>query len=697
MLGYGAPAGDFNGDGAIDFVCRNERVVPDPANDSAWSRAYLIYGTSNGQEPLRLDRLEPPFGPIKGGSKVDVWGTGFTAETRVFFGKSVATLVELNSSNRLRVKMPPAEFPGFVDVVVSNGVVSKRLDSGFEYTPNFPEIDLAHLGPSGTILQGKLHDALGFSVAIGDVTGDGIDDVIAGKLPETDGGAIAGIMKGDRHLPESLPAFDPAGMATIILASLDGNGSTPQVSFLGDVNGDSIGDLAITQHDSPGFIVFGGRDLPGQVNLDAMIDAGAGVKIVPGSALPGEWTMIPAGDLTGDGIVDLALSFGQGTLGTDQVAGAVLFIRGRTDWPHVITLGNAGEDFARIIGSTPGQEFGFKLEAVGDVNGDGFPDLLAMTNPPDNIFNDPYKYLIYGSDHLLELNDIESLIRDGGGVRILTPLPLGRLTGAGDVNGDHYADILIGQQNGGGDSRGITYLIYGGPSLPQDLDLEEKPAQPDGVTRILGDGAYRFAGNVSGAGDFNHDGFADFLIGEIGSGDANGHLGGIAVILGSKLMPPMIDLGKIGSQGFWIHGRNAPAVMGDEVGPFGDLNGDGQPDFVFGERSSFVNGQPAADESRLYIIFGPYGDKEFIRGDANRDGLIDISDAVTILTYLFLGGEKPLCIDALDTDDSGLLDITDAIYLLSFLYTGGPAPRDPFPGPGRDPTQDVQNCLGFNP
>ena len=51
----------------------------------------------------------------------------------------------------------------------------------------------------------------------------------------------------------------------------------------------------------------------------------------------------------------------------------------------------------------------------------------------------------------------------------------------------------------------------------------------------------------------------------------------------------------------------------------------------------------------------------------------------------------------MDTDDSGLLDITDAIYLLGFLFQGGPAPPAPYPAPGKDATQDVLDCLGVNP
>lgn len=82
----------------------------------------------------------------------------------------------------------------------------------------------------------------------------------------------------------------------------------------------------------------------------------------------------------------------------------------------------------------------------------------------------------------------------------------------------------------------------------------------------------------------------------------------------------------------------------------------------------------------------------FLRGDANGDGGIDISDPVGVLRYLFAGAGPPggalPCDDALDADDSGDLSITDAIYGLAFLFQGGPAPPAPFPEPGPDPTTE---------
>jgi hypothetical protein len=265
-----------------------------------------------------------------------------------------------------------------------------------------------------------------------------------------------------------------------------------------------------------------------------------------------------------------------------------------------------------------------------------------------------------------------------------------------DVNGDGFADFLI-SQSAVNNNTGRIYLIFGGAKLESLIKFEETPAQWDGIVRIEGEAANSFAGNSAPAGDFNNDGFADFLIEESGAiADPPTKVGNVFLILGKKNMPETINLGHIGGQGFRINGRDDGSIFGKVVGAVGDLNGDGQPDFVLGENSR-ASVQPAPEAGHLYVIYGAYGDKKFLRGDANGDGVLDISDAVAILSYLFIGGVKPLCLDALDADDSGVLDITDVAYLLGYLFLAQPPPPKPFPENGYDPTRDVYNCLGFNP
>jgi len=85
------------------------------------------------------------------------------------------------------------------------------------------------------------------------------------------------------------------------------------------------------------------------------------------------------------------------------------------------------------------------------------------------------------------------------------------------------------------------------------------------------------------------------------------------------------------------------------------------------------------------------GASVFLRGDANGDGARDISDAVSILQYLF-GGSELDCPDAADTNDDGVLNIADPIFLLGYLFAGGPDLPEPSEEPGSDPTLDGLTC-----
>ncbi len=81
--------------------------------------------------------------------------------------------------------------------------------------------------------------------------------------------------------------------------------------------------------------------------------------------------------------------------------------------------------------------------------------------------------------------------------------------------------------------------------------------------------------------------------------------------------------------------------------------------------------------------------RRFFRGDHDWSGKIDLTDSITLLGYLFLGGSRPSCPDAADADDSGELDIADPIFLLNFLFLAGPQCPVPYPGSGLDPTPDA--------
>jgi len=125
---------------------------------------------------------------------------------------------------------------------------------------------------------------------------------------------------------------------------------------------------------------------------------------------------------------------------------------------------------------------------------------------------------------------------------------------------------------------------------------------------------------------------------------------------------------------------------------FDEISSDSQPIFEL----AF----PTAGEIPYFCIphelFGMTGlirvQERFIRGDANRDGAVQIADAITVLGVLFQGQVADPCADAADANDDGSVDIGDAIWTLAYLFSGGPAPPAPSAAPGPDRTADSLLC-----
>jgi len=85
----------------------------------------------------------------------------------------------------------------------------------------------------------------------------------------------------------------------------------------------------------------------------------------------------------------------------------------------------------------------------------------------------------------------------------------------------------------------------------------------------------------------------------------------------------------------------------------------------------------------------------FVRGDADGDVDVDISDPIWTLDHLFLGGQVPRCPDAADANDDGRIDLSDPIATLAWLFLGGHPLAAPYGSAGKDPTPDgLPGCIG---
>ena len=694
-----ASAGDFNGDGLPDLLAvatyRASRARPPNVG-----KAYLIYGVGSGDTPLGLWSAEPSSASIRGGATITLRGSGFSDTPEVRFGGRSSGAVTVESPSELSVRVPPRSEPAVVDIEIALAGETQSLVDAFEYTPPLPSVDLAELGSRGLVVEGKAGIQLGQKATILDIDGDGFSDLVLSAHVDNRWALV--IIEGRADFPPTIPdflAFDSVTLLTTNLATVD---EVTAIDALGDVNGDGLRDLGFVAGPLAGFLLLGRRELETTLTIEDEIALGRAVRFDRGAGDVGSsHRFAPTGDVDGDGIDDLAVGTVAGRFGQGLAfgPGEVLYVAGREDWPELFDLDAPDALYARITGSG-GQALGEELVGAGDVNGDGSADLLASTRTSGV----SRSYVLLGPSGLRNLPEsttIDAQVLAGGAmeidveVRSSSSSVLSRSAPAGDFNGDGFGDVVVSVEENGDAFEGVTYLIPGAADLPERRFVPRTPAKPDGILRAGGEGSQSRSGRPAPAGDFDADGFDDFLVRAtfLDADEGLPSLRGVLWLLRGDPEPePELELARIGGHGLRLP-VDPPSSIYQPPPVTGDVDGDGRDDFLLTiRRPSLEVG--VEESSRVIVVYG-YGSAQFIRGDANLDRRIDLSDAVAILQSLFLGTVGLPCDDSADVDDRGDLVLTDAVYLLNHLFVGGPAPPQPFPQVGEDPTDDGLGCLGF--
>ena len=497
-------------------------------------------------------------------------------------------------------------------------------------------------GINGFTLTGiDANDQSGLSVSsAGDVNGDGYDDLIIGARyadPNRDSSGETYIVYGGANAPGTNGVLDLSGLDGtngFILSGIDAfDYSGWSVSSAGDVNGDGYDDLIIGARDADPngnfqagetYIVYGGASAPG---TNGVLDL-SGLDGTNGFILSGidafdysGWSVSSAGDVNGDGYDDLIIGANRAGPNGDSYAGETYVVYGGASAPGrdgVLDLSALDGTNGFILTGIDGSDnSGRSVSSAGDVNGDGYDDLIIGANraDPNGNYNAGETYVIYGGasapDGVLDLSSL-----NGTNGFILTGIDAGDSSGisvssAGDVNGDGYDDLIIGAHRAdpNGDGSGETYLVYGGASAPGTdgmLDLSSLNGTNGFI--LSGIDAFDYSGwSVSSAGDVNGDGYDDLIIGAFRA-DPNGNdnAGETYVVYGGASAPGrdgVLDLSALdGTNGFILTGIDAYDSSGISVSSAGDVNGDGYDDLIIGASGAEPNGDSGAGET--YIVYG---------------------------------------------------------------------------------------------
>ncbi len=436
---------------------------------------------------------------------------------------------------------------------------------------------------AATLVGGSINDAFGSSVAsVGDVNGDGFNDLLVGSFYDDtvkvgNLGELSNTGSAFLYLGTSkgFPATLGTSAASAIFTGSDTQSNETRkfgytVSGAGDINGDGLKDFAIASVSGVGEVdVFFGRSsgFSGQIASST-----ANVKI---GGSTGVGRSVASGDFNGDGKTDLLIG--------EQGSNRIYVFNGASSLPSSVNLAAVNANVTTINGPVA-TSFGLSVASAGDVNKDGFDDILV--GAPNANADAGSAYVILGRASF----GASSVSAASVATKIFTGVSAGdhfgsTVSGVGDIDKDGFVDIAIGAQSlsaGSIKNRGASYVFAGAAgSTPFGATQTESAAAVLSVTILGDDTADNLGQSALSAGDVNADGVNDYLVAAHGADVNEVNSGVVALVLGSRnTIASSYPLASIAKATF--SGQFEDDSAGNTIaGPF-DSDNDGKLEYLVG-------------------------------------------------------------------------------------------------------------------